>query len=53
MIKAIPLKQQQMDKFEEYKDILINRAVTGKIKVPSLLAESIGTAQCKVGQSSR
>jgi len=30
---AISLKEQEIEKLKEYKQVLINRAVTGKIKI--------------------
>lgn len=35
--RAILIQQQQIDKLKEYKAILINSAMTGKIKVPELV----------------
>lgn len=33
IVKAIKLKQQEIEKLKEYKSTLINSAVTGKIKI--------------------
>ena len=34
--KAISMKQQEIEKLKEYKTVLIDNVVTGKLRVPSV-----------------